>query len=118
MTTESFDSRMRRLKELEIELNTALIHVHESLAQYDGTPKNYLNGVEILGSPKTVRLEFKFRGEIFSAPLEVWFSALVATMSAQEKERLFSTVRHLEARRMLSPNQARVVADIPAPTPE
>lgn len=112
-----FDERLRRLKELEIELSTALQHVHESLAMYDGHPKHYLNGVEILGSPKTVRLQMKFREKFHSAALEVWVSALVALMSSEEKEKLFNYVDRIGAQHELY-GTARVVADIDMPKVE
>jgi hypothetical protein len=80
---------------------------------------DYLNGVEILGEPKTVRLNMKFRGEIFSGSLEVWVSAMVSVMNPEQKAILFQTVKSLAAGQdRLSAEKgqkARVVADIPMP---
>jgi hypothetical protein len=79
---------------------------------------NYLNGVpevEILGSPKTVRINMKHRERMHSAPLEVWITSLVAVMSPEQKEVLFRVLDQHMAIYDAQMNKARVVADIPAP---
>lgn len=72
--------------------------------------------LEVLGTPKTVRLEGAFRGETFSAPMEVWIMSLVAMLSSEQKQQFFTTLRQVEAsgeyQRL---NRARIVADIPMP---
>jgi hypothetical protein len=80
---------------------------------------DYLNGkpvLEVLGSPKTVRLEGEFKGETFSAPMEVWIMALVATLDDGKKEAFFNTMKRVmedgEYKRI---QRAQVVADIPMP---
>lgn len=83
---------------------------------------NYLNGVpdiEILGSPKTVRLEGTFHGETYSAPMEVWIQALVAILEPEQKTRFFAMIRRVQEHgyyRRIRP--AQVVAEIPMPNLE
>ena len=50
--------------------------------------------VEILGVPKTIRLEGNFRGDTYAAPMEVWIMALVSVLSDEQKVRFFSMLRH------------------------
>lgn len=77
---------------------------------------DYLNGMEILGDPKTVRVNMKFRDKMHSAPLEVWITSLVAVMTAEQKEVLFRVLdQHMAIYDMQMKDKARVVADIPAP---
>jgi len=71
--------------------------------------------VEILGAPKTVRLQMKHRGLMHAAPLEVWISALVAAMTPEQKEVLFRMVNQFNLQLDSVPDKARVVADIPMP---
>jgi hypothetical protein len=77
---------------------------------------DYLNGVEILGTPKTVRLEGKLADKFLSGPLEVWVSALVATLDADQRVK-FATIfeHHMRAREGQQSRIARVVSDIPMP---
>lgn len=82
----------------------------------NGKPKHYLNGVQILGTPKTVDLAGQVNGNALHGPLEVWVAAIVATMDAEQKAR-FATIfeacmRQRELQRGLN---ARVVADIVMP---
>jgi hypothetical protein len=80
---------------------------------------DYLNGFEILGTPKTVRLNMQFKGEQFSAPLEVYVSALVAAMRDDQRAIFFQFLKSLAASHDRTTAQraekARVVADIPMP---
>jgi hypothetical protein len=77
---------------------------------------DYLNGVEILGTPKTVRLEGTWRGETHSAPMECWIAALVETLSPEQKDKFFTALKSMEVRREHQRiAQARIVADIPMP---
>lgn len=76
---------------------------------------NYLNGVEILGTPKTVRLEGQFQGLMHSGPLEVWVAALIAVLTPEQKTVFFETFDRLMRQRDLQPDKARVVANIPLP---
>ncbi len=71
--------------------------------------------VEILGSPKTVRVNMKFREKMHSAPLEVWITSLVAIMTPEQKETLFRVLDEHMRLYDMQMNKARVVADIPAP---
>jgi len=80
---------------------------------------NYINGVEILGSPKTVRLEGNFRGEVFSAPMEVWIMALVAILDSEQKNKFFTMLNNVqESGEYNRIQKARVVADIQMPNLE
>ena len=77
---------------------------------------NYLNGVEILGTPKTVRLAGDFKGVHHEAPLEVWIAAIVATLTPEQKATMFGFLdRFLLQRELTREPLARVVADIPMP---
>ena len=77
---------------------------------------NYLNGVEILGTPKTVRLEGKVGGNVLSGPMEVWVAALVATLDADQKAKFGAIFEnYMRAREGQQNRIARVVADIPMP---
>lgn len=71
--------------------------------------------LEILGEPKTVRLAMKHRGLMHAAPLEVWLSAMVATMTPEQKEVLFRVVDQFNAQLESIQGKARVVAEIPMP---
>lgn len=78
---------------------------------------NYLNGkIEILGSPKTVRLEGQFKGQTFSAPMEVWIMALVATLDDEKKSQFFQLLQNVQSSGEYSKiEKAKIVADIPMP---
>lgn len=78
--------------------------------------KHYLNGAEILGTPKTVRLEGMLADTFLSGPLEVWVSALVATLDADQRMK-FATIfeNHMRQREGRESRLARVVADIQMP---
>jgi hypothetical protein len=78
---------------------------------------SYLNGVEILGTPKTVRLEGTFRGVTHAAPLEVWVAAIVAALTPEQKTQMFEFLARAMVQREITRDvTARVVADIPLPT--
>ena len=78
---------------------------------------DYLNGLEILGTPKTVRLEGMVGGQLRSGPMEVWVAALVATLDADQRV-TFGTIfeNYMRQRDEQGSKIARVVADIPMPT--
>lgn len=72
--------------------------------------------VEILGEPKTVRLEGNYKGETFSAPFEVWIMALVSVLDSEQMGRFFETLKQVqESGEYKKVKRARVVADIPMP---
>lgn len=72
--------------------------------------------IEILGSPKTVRLEGKYNGELFSAPMEVWIMALVAVLTSEQKSTFFQMLNNVQqSGEYQRVQRARVVADIPMP---
>jgi len=78
---------------------------------------NYLNGipeVEILGEPKTVRIQGQWKGTVHSAQLECWLLALVEILTAEQKDQFFAFLHAIqqqtEADWRLKP---RVVAEIP-----
>ena len=77
---------------------------------------NRVAGLQILGSPKTVNLVGRLKGNILAGPLEVWVAAIVASMPDDQKARFAA---HFEAQmRTHEANKdrvARVVADIPMP---
>ena len=79
---------------------------------------NYLNGLEVLGTPKTVRLEGKVGGKVVSGPMEVWVAALVATLDADQRVK-FCTIfeNHMRQREEQESKimLGRIVADIPMP---
>jgi len=77
---------------------------------------NYLNGVEILGTPKTVRLEGTWKGETHSAPMECWIAAMVEVLTPEQKDKFFTALDKMQVLRehqKIAP--ARIVADIPMP---
>lgn len=80
--------------------------------------KDYLNGLEIMGTPKTVRLEGKLADTFLSGPLEVWVSALVATLDSDQRAKFAAFfaahMRQRDAQRG-AVLLARPVADIPMP---
>ena len=78
---------------------------------------NYLNGMEILGTPKTVRLEGMVGGQLRSGPMEVWVAALVATLDADQRVK-FGTIfeNYMRQQDENRSKIARVVADIPMPS--
>lgn len=77
---------------------------------------DYLNGMQIQGTPKTVNLESCIAGHELHGPLEVWVAALVATLGADQRVTFANTfeamMRQRDQQRGLL---ARVVADIPMP---
>ena len=79
---------------------------------------NYINGLEIQGTPKTVRLEGKVGGKVVSGPMEVWVAALVATLDADQRVK-FCTIfeNHMRQREEQESKimLGRIVADIPMP---
>lgn len=79
---------------------------------------DYLNGqaIEILGTPKTVRLEGAWRGMTHSAPMECWIAAFVEVLSPEQKDKFFQMLDKMQVereRQRVAP--ARIVADIPMP---
>ena len=77
---------------------------------------DYLNGVEILGTPKTVRLEGTWRGMTHGAPMECWIAALVEVLTPEQKDRFFELLDRMQVQREHQKVQpARIVADIPMP---
>lgn len=80
---------------------------------------DYINGnskVEILGSPKTVRLEGMYKGDTYSAPMEVWIMALVAVLTGEQKQLFFSTMNNvMNDGSYQKVQRAQVVADIVMP---
>jgi len=71
---------------------------------------------EILGTPKTVRLEGTWRGETHSAPMECWIAAFVEVLSPEQKDKFFQMLDKMQVERehqRVTP--ARIVADIPLP---
>ena len=84
----------------------------------DGRPIRKAD-LEILGEPRTVRLCGTYRAETFEAPMEVWIMALVAVLTADQKQQFFDKLKHVmgtgDYRRI---KRAQVVADIPMPNLE
>ncbi len=80
---------------------------------------DFLNGLEILGTPKTVRLEGSWRGQTHSAPLECWIAAFVEVLMPEQKDKFFTALDKMqvqrEHQRVTGIAPARVVADIPLP---
>lgn len=79
---------------------------------------DYLNGIEIQGTPKTVRLEGMVGGQVRSGPMEVWVAALVATLDADQRVKFGTIFENLMMQRDMQQNKiqlARIVADIPMP---
>ena len=72
--------------------------------------------IEILGSPKTVRLEGQYKGETFSAPMEVWIMAIVAMFDESQKQQFFTLLKLVQQNGEWQKIQrAAVVADIQMP---
>lgn len=82
----------------------------------DRESQHHLNGVQILGHPKTVNLKGELAGHQLEGPMEVWVAALVATLDADQRVKFASifeaVMRQREQQKGLL---ARVVADIPMP---
>lgn len=60
---------------------------------------NYLNGrpdVEILGHPKTVKLQGRWKNTVHGARLEVWILALVETLTPEQKDQFFTRLQTIE----------------------
>lgn len=79
---------------------------------------SHINKLEILGAPKTVRLEGKVGGKTVSGPMEVWVATLVAVLDADARVK-FCTIfeNHMRQREEQESKilLGRVVADIPMP---
>lgn len=72
--------------------------------------------IEVLGSPRTVRLQGKYNGEMFSAPMEVWIMALVAVLTPEQKGQFFQMLNNVQQSGEYQRIQrAQIVADIPMP---
>lgn len=72
-------------------------------------------GVEILGTPRTVRMEGTWRGMRHSAPLECWIVALIETLAPEQKDKFFEILEIARVKREGLQHSAIVVADIPMP---
>lgn len=72
--------------------------------------------IEVLGSPKTVRLCVQMPdGRNLDAPMEIWIASIIALLPSKQKQELYALVdRAVQQHRLQSP-VARVVADIPMP---
>lgn len=78
---------------------------------------NYLNGfpeVEILGEPKTVRIQGLWEGTVHSAQLECWILALVEILTPEQKAQFFGLLDAVQHQTEADwRNKPRVVAEIP-----
>lgn len=78
---------------------------------------NFYNGVpevEILGEPKTVRIQGKWKGNTHSAQLECWILALVEVLTVEQKDQFFSILENVQSATEESwLKKPRVVAEIP-----
>lgn len=78
---------------------------------------DYYNGVpdiEILGEPKTVRIQGQWKGTVHSAQLECWILALVEIMTSEQKDQFFSILDSVQGATEESwIKKPRVVAEIP-----
>ena len=77
---------------------------------------DYLNGLRIVGEPKTVNLVATWKGVTKAAPLEVWFAAFFAALPDECKCKAFGMIdQFMESREAQRNLNARIVADIQLP---
>ncbi len=78
--------------------------------------RDFLNGVQIMGTPKTVNLQGTLAGRPLEGPMEVWVAALVAALSPEQRAVFATKFENCMVQRDQQRGRiARVVADIPMP---